>query len=68
MTEIVRLHINLNRETAAELDRLSKAHGLSLTEVVRRAISLYGFINDEVAAGRTVTTGTRRKRRELVLL
>jgi hypothetical protein len=68
VADIVRLHVNLNQETATALTRIADDHGLSLTEVVRRAISVYAFVHDERAAGHIITTGTGKKRRELVLL
>lgn len=68
MPEVVRLNVNLNRETAEELHRIAATHGLTITEVIRRAVSVYGFIHDETQAGHTVSTGKGRKRREVVLL
>ena len=69
-TEIVRLNVNLNAATADALKKLSEEQGVSLTEVVRRAISLYDFIDDERRSGNRVQmtdpkTGTVR---ELILM
>lgn len=49
-----RLSINLNDATAEALKELQREQGLSATEVVRRAITLYKFISDE-------TRGTKKK-------
>lgn len=55
-TDIVRLNVNLNGATADALKKLSDERGLSLTEVVRRAISVYNFIEDERQRGHRVQT------------
>jgi len=69
-TGIVRLNVNLNTETADTLKKISDEHGLSLTEVVRRAISLYSFIEDETERGNRIQTVSPDKGevRELVLM
>lgn len=69
-TDIVRLSVNLNGATADALKKLSDERGLSLTEVVRRAITVYNFIEDERQQGHRIQTtdpeaGTVR---ELVLM
>lgn len=56
VTDIVRLNVNLNGATADALKKLSEERGLSLTEVVRRAISVYNFIEDERQRGHRVQT------------
>lgn len=43
-----RLNVNINDETSIALKELAQAKGLSVTEVVRRAVSVYKFIDDEV--------------------
>lgn len=69
-TEIVRLNVNLNAATADALKKLSEEQGVSLTEVVRRAISLYNFIDDERRSGHRIQTADPEKGevRELVLI
>lgn len=52
--EITRLNVNLNAATAAALKRLAEEQGMSLTEVVRRSISVYNFITNEVSAGQKI--------------
>lgn len=69
-TGIVRLNVNLNAETADTLKKISEEHNLSLTEVVRRAISLYNFIEEETERGHRIQTVSPDKGevRELVLM
>lgn len=65
---LVRLSVNVNQETAAALKELSKRRGVTVTEAVRRSISLQKFLQGERRRGRKVHTlnadGTRV--RELV--
>jgi hypothetical protein len=67
---LVRLNVNLNPETAEALRVVAEARGISLTEAVRRAVAIYKYIEDEIAADRKVLTedARGRHRRELVLL
>ena len=51
-----RLNINMNEETAAALRELAQRKQISITEAVRRAISVYKFFEDELAEGRKVQT------------
>lgn len=46
-----RLNINVNDETATALQELAAKRGTTLTEVVRRAVSVYKFVEDEVVDG-----------------
>lgn len=47
----VRLNININDETAAALQALAAKRDTTLTEIVRRAVSVYKFVEDEVIDG-----------------
>lgn len=69
-TDIVRLNVNLNAATADALKKLSDDQGLSLTEVVRRAISLYNFIDGERRSGHRIQTADPEKGevRELIMM
>lgn len=51
-----RLNINMNEETAAALRELAQEKQISITEAVRRAISVYKFVEDEIAEGRKIQT------------
>lgn len=46
-----RLNVNVNDETAAALRVLAEGRATTITEVIRRAISLYKFVDDEVLRG-----------------
>lgn len=46
-----RLNININDETAMTLQQMASKRGTTLTEVVRRAVSVYKFVEDEVVDG-----------------
>ena len=69
-TGIVRLNVNLNAETAAALRKIADDRDISFTEAVRRAISVYDYIDNETKAGRRVQTTDqdRTNVRELVWL
>lgn len=69
-TALVRLNVNLNKETAAALKEIAEKQGISLTEAVRRAIALLKFIDEEQAEGRKIQTmeGDGKNKRELVLM
>lgn len=49
-TETFRLSVNMNPETARLLREHAASKGLSYTEAVRRAIAIWAFVEDEVAA------------------
>lgn len=55
-TGTVRLNVNLNAETAAVLKQLTEERGISFTEAVRRAISVYNYIDGEARSGRRIQT------------
>jgi hypothetical protein len=67
---LVRLNVNLNVETAAALRQIAEERDISFTEAVRRAISVYKFIDDETREGRRIqtTSSDRGDIRELVLM
>jgi len=51
VTDFVRLSVNVSGETAEAFRSLIARKGLSVTEGVRRAIMVWKFIEDEIAAG-----------------
>ena len=69
-TGLIRLNVNLNQETAAALRKIADDKGISFTEAVRRAISLYDYIEEETRNGRHVQTtdADRNSVRELVMM
>ena len=46
-----RLNVNINDETAAALKGLAERRQTTVTEIVRRAVSVYKFVEDEVVDG-----------------
>jgi hypothetical protein len=64
-----RLSVNLSPDTAAALRELADRRKISITDAVRRAIAVWKFMEDEIAAGnRVVVTEPDGKKREIVLL
>jgi tRNA pseudouridine-54 N-methylase len=68
--ELVRLNVNLNQETANALKELSESQGLTMTEVIRRSISIFKYLTDEIEAGRKIHTMDQdgRNVREMVMM
>ena len=68
--QLVRLNVNLNAETAEALREIADHRGISFTEAVRRAISVYKFIDEETKDGSRIQTvnSSRNEVRELVLM
>ena len=49
-----RLNVNINDECAAALSELAEREETTVTEIVRRAISVYKYATDEMLAGKKV--------------
>jgi|GEM_PF-2819971 len=66
----VRLNVNMNAQTADALRELAAKHGISFTEAIRRAISIYKFFDEEAEAGRKIQTMKRNgeEKRDVVLM
>lgn len=54
MSEVTRLSVNLNQQTAAELKYLASHRGISYTEVIRQAIAVYNFVIYEQQQGNII--------------
>jgi hypothetical protein len=69
-TALVRLNVNLNKETAAALKEIAAKENISLTEAVRRAIAILKFVEEEQDRGRKIQTMDRdgKDKRELILM
>lgn len=69
-TALVRLNINLTKESAAALRKLAEEQHISVTEAVRRAIAVLNFVQEERNEGRKIQTmdPDGKDRRELVLM
>ena len=46
-----RLSVNVALDVADAIDKLAKRHRTTITDVIRRAVSTYKFIDDEASAG-----------------
>jgi hypothetical protein len=46
-----RLSVNVALDVGEAIDELAKRHGTTITDVIRRAVSTYKYIDDETAAG-----------------
>jgi len=66
---VVRLNVNLSAATADALRTTSAQSGLSMTEGVRRSVSIWKFLDDAVRAGERVEIVDPKtgRTRELVL-
>jgi hypothetical protein len=63
-----RLSVNLNPETEAALRRLANEQGMSITEVIRRAVSTYAFVHDRVQEGKELQLAEGGQVTKVVLL
>ncbi len=46
-----RLTVNVALDVGDAIDELAKRHGITITDVIRRAVSIYKFIDDEMTSG-----------------
>ena len=69
-TGMVRLSVNLNKETADALKEIADRQNISVTEAVRRAISIFRFIESEREEGRKIQAvdAHEKNKRELVFM
>ncbi|WP_026541650.1 ribbon-helix-helix protein, CopG family [Paenarthrobacter nicotinovorans] len=69
-TALIRLNVNLNKETAAALKEIAAKENISLTEAVRRAIAILKFVEEEQDRGRKIQTMDQdgKDKRELILM
>lgn len=63
-----RLNVNINDRTAAEIHALMAEHGITATEVVRRAVGVYRFIDYEKTQGSKIQLRKGRTITEVVIL
>ncbi|WP_241031951.1 ribbon-helix-helix protein, CopG family [Rhodococcus koreensis] len=66
----IRLSVNMNTETAEALREIAEAYGISVTEAVRRAVSVAHFVEEQTRQGKTVQIEDPKtgKVRELVMM
>lgn len=65
-----RLSVNINDETAAALRTLADRDGVTITELIRRAVSVLAFVEGEIDKGNEIRVVDKRRGTvsELVLL
>jgi hypothetical protein len=66
-----RLSVNLGEQPAAALHELMQRRGITATEAIRRALSVWKFVDDELAKGNTIgvlSSGRNDAVREIVFL
>ncbi|MFI9204745.1 hypothetical protein [Streptomyces sp. NPDC053048] len=58
-TQITRLSVNINAETATKLRWYKEQKGISITETIRRAVALLDLVERETANGSEVLLKSR---------
>lgn len=67
--ESIRLSVNMNLETAASLKDIAEHYGITVTEAVRRVVSLAHFVEEKTRKGGVVLIQDKNgKQQELVML
>lgn len=68
-TNLIRLKVNLNTETAAALLELSKSTDQTITDVLHQAIAVLNFMTNEERKGRRIQTMNQKgkKKKEIYL-
>lgn len=69
-SDLVRLNVNLNKETAAALKEIAERQDISMTEAIRRAVAVLKFVSDEQAKDRKIQTMNQdgSDKRQLVMM
>lgn len=62
-----RLSVNINDETSVALKDLAARRQTTVTEVIRRAVSVYKFVEDEVVDGDKTLKLVQRDGRETII-
>jgi len=63
-----RLTINMSPAVHAELVERSERRGISVTELVRRAVALDLFVQENIEGGSRILVEREGERREIVLI
>lgn len=50
-TNVGRLNVNITEATSNHIDHFIQTHGMTRTEIVRRAISIYNILESHVSNG-----------------
>jgi hypothetical protein len=49
-SEVRRLSVNVAPDVGDAIDQLAKRHGTTITDVIRRAVSIYKYLDDQTTA------------------
>jgi hypothetical protein len=60
-----RLSVNVALDVGDAIDELAKRHGTTITDVIRRAISMAKYIDDETSTGGKILVEQNGKIREV---
>lgn len=63
-----RLSVNVAEDVAGAIDQIGRRHRWTITEVIRRAVSILKFVDDETAQGGKVLVERDGKLREVRFL
>ena len=63
-----RLSVNVAEDVAGAIDQMGTRHGWTITEVIRRAVSILKFVDDEVSQGGRVLVERNGKVHEVRFL
>lgn len=67
MGDTVKISANLAPEVVETIKELAKKRGISMTELLRRAVAVEKFLDEEIERGSTILIETREKElRQLV--
>jgi hypothetical protein len=64
-SEVRRLSVNVAPDVGDAIDQLAKRHGTTITDVIRRAISIYKYIDDETTDGARILVEDKGAIREV---
>lgn len=63
-----RLSVNVNDETASALRELADRRDVSITDIVRRAVAVYKFVEDETSEGKQLQLVDDKETTQVALL
>jgi hypothetical protein len=64
-SEVRRLSVNVAPDVGDAIDQLAKRHGTTITDVIRRAVSIYKYIDDETTVGARILVEDKGTIREV---
>jgi hypothetical protein len=64
-SEVRRLSVNVASDVGDAIDQLAKRHGTTITDVIRRAVSIYKYIDDQTTDGARILVEDKGTIREV---